>query len=113
MRKPFLTYFLICAVPLLLLAALNYWNATRSVNRTLDTIVQTDLHSFTATVDQLVEAQGKQVLQLGSPNSQPDASSQPGTIAGVLDHRFFKSLVVYDANRQPLWHSDSSPPPPD
>jgi signal transduction histidine kinase len=30
-----------------------------------------------------------------------------------VDHRFFKSLVMYDAKRQPLWHSDSSPPPPD
>ena len=113
MRKPFLTYFLICAVPLLLLAALNYWNATRSVNSTLDTIVQNDLHSFTAALDQLLDAQGKQVLQLGSPDTQRDAPGQPATIVGVLDHHFFKSLMMYDANRQPLWHSDSSSPLPD
>ena len=113
MRKPFLTYFLICAVPLLLLAALNYWNATRSVNRTLDTIVQTDLHSFTATVDQLLNAQGNEVLQLGSPNTETGPSNQPAPITGVLDHRFFKSLVVYDAARKPHWSTGSSPPPPD
>jgi signal transduction histidine kinase len=113
MRKPFLTYFLICAVPLLLLAALNYWNATRSINNTARTIVQTDLHSFTAAVDQLLDAQGKQVLQLASPNTEAGASNQPALIIGVLDHRFFKSLVVYDAARKPHWSTGSSPPPPD
>ncbi|HEY3579111.1 MAG TPA: ATP-binding protein [Pyrinomonadaceae bacterium] len=110
MRKPFLTYFLICAVPLLLLAALNYWNATRSVNDAVNTIVQNDLNSFTAAVDQLLDAQGKQVLQLGSPNT--DASNQPALIVGVLDHRFFKSLVVYDAARKPHWSTGDSPPSP-
>src|SRR5690349_12605315 len=109
MRKPFLTYFLICAVPLLLLAALNYWNATRSVDNAVNTIVQNDLNSFTAAVDQLLEAQGKQVLQLGSPSTA--ASDQP-LIVGVLDHRLFKSFVVYDAARKPHWSTGGSPPPP-
>ena len=113
MRKPFLTYFLICAVPLLLLAALNYWNATRSIDNTANTIVQTDLHSFTGAVDQLLEAQGKQVLQLGSPNTDAGAPGQPAAILGVLDHRFFKSLVMYDAARKPRWSTGGSPPPPD
>jgi signal transduction histidine kinase len=112
MRKPFLTYFLICAVPLLLLAALNYWNATSSVDHTASAIVQNDLHSFTVAVDELLDAQGKQVLQLGSPNSGVNASSQPATIVGVLDHRFFKSLMMYDAARKPLWSTSGSPPPP-
>lgn len=109
--KPFLTYFLICAVPLLLLAALNYWNATRSVHNAVNTIVQNDLNSFTAAVDQLLDAQGKQVLQLGSPNTETGASNQP-LIVGVLDHRFFTSLVVYDAARKPHWFTGGSPPPP-
>ncbi len=33
-RKPFLTYFGLCAIPLLLLAGLNYWNGLRSVDTT-------------------------------------------------------------------------------
>ena len=39
-RKPFLTYFVLCAIPLLLLAALNYWNGVRTVDATVSTIVQ-------------------------------------------------------------------------
>lgn len=105
--KPFLTYFLICAVPLLLLAALNYWNATRSVDTTVSTIVQSDLNSFTAAVDRLLDDEGKRVLQIASP------SAEPHEIVGVLDHRFFKSLVVYDANRKPRWSNGGSPTPPD
>ena len=42
-QKRFPTYFLICAVPLLLLAALNYWNATHSVSYAVETIAQNDL----------------------------------------------------------------------
>src|SRR6185369_4222595 len=111
--KPFLTYFLICAVPLLLLAALNYWNATRSVDHTASTIVENDLNSFTVAVDQLLDAQGKQVLQLGSPNTEMNASTPPAEIVGVVDHRFFESLVLYDAARKPRWSTGSSPPSPD
>ena len=39
-QKRFLTYFAICAVPLLLLATLNYWNATHSVSKTVEAIVE-------------------------------------------------------------------------
>ena len=37
--KSFLTYFLLCAIPLLLLAGLNYWNGLRTVDSTLGAVV--------------------------------------------------------------------------
>jgi signal transduction histidine kinase len=105
--KPFLTYFLICAVPLLLLAALNYWNATGSVNSTLNTIVQNDLNSFMVTVDRLLEDQGKEVMRLASPVTTSVA--QP---PAVSDGSFFKTVMMYGANHQPLWRRDNPLPPP-
>ncbi|HSL53324.1 MAG TPA: hypothetical protein VK868_02970, partial [Pyrinomonadaceae bacterium] len=51
-RKPFLTYFGLCAIPLLLLAGLNYWNGLRSVDVTTQPIVQNDLNAFNVAVDQ-------------------------------------------------------------
>jgi len=109
MRKPFLTYFLICGVPLLLLAALNYWNATRSIQATVHTVVQDDLHSFTANVDQLLDLEGKALLKLAvTPEIQraaTDSSSQANvtaTVKQVLDLGYFKSLAIYDRNHRPL-----------
>ena len=101
--KPFLTYFLICAVPLLLLAALNYWNATRSVDNALNTIVQNDLNSFMVTVDRLLDDQGKEVMRM----------AQPTGARVVGDRGFFKSVMMYDGNHQPLWRSDEPSPRPD
>ena len=61
-QKRFLTYLLICAVPLLLLAALNYWNATHSVSKTVETIVQNDLQNYTGAVNKLRVHQGSALL---------------------------------------------------
>ena len=107
--KPFLTYFLICAIPLLLLAALNYWNAMRSIDNTVSAITQTDLHSFTAAVDYLLDEQGKKLLQIGSRNSEP----MVGQLALVDDYHVFKSLGMYDAERKPRWSVIGAPPSPD
>src|ERR1051326_9441175 len=88
--KPFLTYFLICAVPLLLLAALNYWNATRSVDNTVATIMQNDLNSFTTVVDQILDEQGKKVLQIASHAPVYKAPTF------VYDYTLFNSLNILD-----------------
>ena len=91
MRKPFLTYFLICAVPLLLLAALNYWNTTRSVDNAVNTIVQNDLNSFLVTVDRLLDDQGKEVMRLASPAEAP----APGLVAQPrVDRSVLNSVVI-------------------
>jgi signal transduction histidine kinase len=116
MRKPFLTYFLICAVPLLLLAALNYWNVTRSVNNTLETIVQNDLNSFTVSVDRLLDDQGKGVLHMASPNAErvnDNRLTEPEGVMLIHDNTFFKSLMMYGADRKPRWSTGSPPPVPD
>ncbi len=52
--KPFLTYFILCAIPLLLLAGLNYWNGIRTVDSTISSIVQGDLNSFNVGVDEVL-----------------------------------------------------------
>jgi signal transduction histidine kinase len=110
--KPFLTYFLICAVPLLLLATLNYWNGTRSVDTTVSTIVQEDLHSFTAAVDQLLDEQGQALLRLAVTPEIQRVSNDPSllknvnaSLKSVLETGHFKSLVLFDRNRQPLWYN--------
>jgi len=52
--KPFLTYFILCAIPLLLLAGLNYWRSIRAVESSFNSIVQGDLNSFNVTVDEIL-----------------------------------------------------------
>ena len=63
-RKPFLTYFGLCAIPLLLLAALNYWNGLRSVDSVAGTIVQSDLNAFNVAVDQELRERKSDFLRL-------------------------------------------------
>ena len=61
--KPFLTYFLLCAIPLFLLAGLNYWNATRSVESSVSAIAQNDLNAFSGAVNELLDENQKRILQ--------------------------------------------------
>lgn len=114
-QKPFLTYFVICAVPLLLLAALNYWNGIRSVNATVNAIVEDDLHMFTAGVDELVQYEGSTLLKLAvMPEIQRVASdpslrqSAHARLRSAWDFGIFKSLALFDRHRQPLWFSTNT-----
>src|SRR5262245_4045188 len=61
--KPFLTYFILCAIPLLLLAGLNYWNGIRTLNSSLSAILQNDLDSFNGAVDEVLEERGRDILR--------------------------------------------------
>src|SRR5215213_2798563 len=102
--KPFLTYFLICAVPLSLLAALNYLNATRSVDNTVAAIVQNDLNSFVISVDEVLKDQERVLLKLAlTPEIQrlkDDASLRgnvESSLKSVLDlSGQFQSLALFD-----------------
>ena len=106
-QTPFLTYFAICAVPLLLLAALNYSNGIRSVETTVSPIVQADLNSFSAGINQLLDDQGNALLKLAVASSSiRDVSLQP-----VLAPGYLKNLTIYDRNRRPI-RSDAGVPPP-
>ena len=113
--KPFLTYFVLCAIPLLLLAGLNYWNGMRAVDYTLNTIVQDDLHSFTLSVDKLLDEEGSVLLKLATVPDVQRAATDPllhdrlnGLFNPVFELRRFKTLAVYNRSRQPLWHQASS-----
>src|SRR5688572_2227852 len=111
-QKPFLTYFLICAVLLSLLAALNYWNGMRSVDATVNAIVQDDLHAFTAGIDELLEYEGNTLLKLAlTPEIQRVANdpsarqSVHARLKSAWDFGVFKSLAFFDRNRRPIWFS--------
>jgi signal transduction histidine kinase len=114
-QKSFLTYFVICAVPLLLLAALNYWNGLRAVNATVNPIVEDDLQSFTAGVDELLQVEGRTLLRLAvTPEIQKvarDPSMRERADARLKmawDFGVFKSLALFDRDRQPRWFSTNT-----
>ena len=118
-RKPFLTYFALCAAPLLLLAGLNCWNGYRSVDSTVSSIVQEDLNSFSAGVDEVLRDQENAILRLALqrniqqavapiPNQQNQSTaayqSASLNLKSVLDQRgHFQSLALFDRNHHPLW----------
>ncbi|HET7113533.1 MAG TPA: ATP-binding protein [Pyrinomonadaceae bacterium] len=115
-RKPFLTYFAFCAVPLLLLAGLNWWNGFRSVDATVSTIVQEDLNSFTAGVDQVIGDQESVILRLAlrrdiqqavtDTSQHQSASSSLRSVLDLPSH--FQSVALFDRNRHPLWFGTPS-----
>src|SRR5918996_2102147 len=105
--KPFLTYFILCAIPLLLLAGLNYWHRIRTVKSNISSIVQSDLNSVNVSVDEILRDKERSVLRLALssnahrvvPNqTDPDLSPLPGD----LDPHF-QSLSLFGRDRQPLW----------
>lgn len=117
-QKRFLTYFLICAVPLLLLAALNYWNATHSVSKTVEAIVQNDLHAFTNTVNKLIDDQGSALLKLAvTPEIQRGANdpSSPERLNAIfnpmLELGHFIRVTIYNRSQQTLWSTGGKPRP--
>jgi len=65
-RRSLLTYLSLCLASLLLLAAFNYWNALRLVERTLADQVQQDLNILTGDVDQRIEEQEKETRRLSA-----------------------------------------------
>jgi signal transduction histidine kinase len=116
--KSFLTYFLLCAIPLFLLAELNYLNSTRSVESAVSTIAQNDLNAFSGAVDELLEENKKSMLQLAivpaarDAISRRDIESATGTPQPPLPilNSFPKlggslhELTLYDITKRPLWH---------
>jgi hypothetical protein len=112
--KSFLTYFLLCAIPLLLLAGLNYWNGTRTVDSTVSTIAQNDLNAFSAGVDELLDEHQKSILQLaiapatrnliirtesGSPMPLPPREVSQLPQLGDTLHQ----LTIYNSDKIALW----------
>ena len=113
-RKPFLTYFGLCAIPLLLLAGLNYWNGLRSVDSTVGTIVQNDLNAFNVAVDQELRERKSDFLRLSmmkdvqyivSDKERDDVWPQGMfmTLKSIPLLREFDSLTVFNRDRRPFF----------
>ncbi len=112
--KPFLTYFLLCAIPLLLLAALNYWNGTRSVDSTVSTIAQNDLNAFSASVDELLDENQKSILQLAIAPATRDliTSTERASVTPLFPPALLQlpklggslhQLTIYNSAKMSLW----------
>ena len=105
--KSFLTYFILCAIPLLLLAGVNYWNGLRTVDSTLGAIVQNDLNSLNVAVDDLLRDSERHMRRLAlipsvqrALTNDPDVNLTP--VPGDLQPQF-QSLALFDRDRRPLW----------
>jgi signal transduction histidine kinase len=116
--KPFLSYFLFCAIPLLLLAGLNYWNGIRTVDSTLGAVVQSDLNSLNAAVDEELRERKSDILRLAmtedvqrlvtAKNESANLEAAPQNPLAVLKalpefSRSFESLTLFDSDRRVLW----------
>ena len=106
-RKSLLTYFVLCAIPLLLLAGVNYWNGIRTVNSTIASIVQSDLNAFNVGVDQVVRENEHYILRLArtsnvqrvvTNNTDADLNPVPGDITP-----HFESLSLFGRDGKVLW----------
>jgi len=110
--KPFLTYFLLCAVPLLLLAGLNYWNGVRSVNSTIGAIAQDDLNSFNFAVAEIISDRRNALLGLAVTPAVRQAvadKSKPYPVVNL--DGYFQNLTLFDRDRRPLSGDNQSANP--
>jgi signal transduction histidine kinase len=119
--KPLLTYFVLCAIPLLLLAGLNYWNGVRTVNSTLNTIVQNDLSSFNSAVDEILQEREQDIRAfaveppvaniisrkerneidpVSNYEQMMDTRSTLRSVSGLS--RNFESLIIFTGDRKPF-----------
>ena len=114
--KSFLTYFALCAIPLLLLAGLNYWNGIQTVDSAVSAAVQDDFNSFSVAVDEVIGEQEKAIMGLAL---NPDVKQQlvTGTSGdlqrqtSLLDlSKHFQSLTLFDRDRRALNGSHSQLP---
>ena len=116
-RKSFLTYFILSAIPLLLLAGLNYWNGVKSVDAAVGTIAQQDLNTFTSAIDEILNENQKSILQLATaPGTRRLAMRKEVDIHVVLPEspyailntmpapgNTFQSVTLFDDERKPIW----------
>jgi signal transduction histidine kinase len=104
--KSFLTYFVLCAIPLFLLAGLGYWNSTRTVDSTVSAIAQNDLNAFSAAIDELLDENQKNILQFAISRPARDVSemTQPLPKLGGSFHQ----LTLYNSTKTALWTLDNN-----
>lgn len=115
-RKPFLTYFALSAIPLLLLAGLNYWNGLRSIDSTVGAIVQNDLNALNVGIDEALRERKSDFLRLSMMEELPYLADKELAASAVMPQglylklrplpdlsRQFRTLTVFDGNRHPMW----------
>jgi signal transduction histidine kinase len=115
-RKPFLTYFGLCAIPLLLLAGLNYWNGLRSVDATVGAVVQNDLNSFNVAIDAELRERKSDFLRLSLMPELLYIADEETAAESVMGQglylrlrtlpdlsRQFRSLIVFHRDRHPIY----------
>jgi len=115
-RKPFLTYFILCAIPLLLLAGLNYWNGLRSVDSNIGSVVQNDLNSFNVAIDEELRERKSDFLRLSMMEELQYIADEETAAASVMGQglylklrtlpdlsRQFRTLTVFHGDRHPIF----------
>ena len=113
-QKSFLTYFILSAIPLLLLAGLNYWNGIRTVDSTLGAVVQNDLNSLNVGIDEVLRESESYMRRLAlTPSVQGVLGNHtnPDPLGPNVDffprppelQPQFQSLALFDRDRRPLW----------
>ena len=115
-RKPFLTYFILCAIPLLLLAGLNYWNGLRIVDSSVGAVVQNDLNAFNVAIDEELRERKSDFLKLGMMEELQYLADKELARSAAMPQglylklrplpdlsRQFRTLTVFDGNRHAMW----------
>ena len=80
-RRGFLAYLLLCLLPLILLAVLNYWISLRLVDQSVADTAQRDLNALTADTDRRVQQQESEIRRLASAKSVRDLLAASATQA--------------------------------
>jgi signal transduction histidine kinase len=112
-----LTTFIFCAIPLLLLAALNYWNGIRAVDSTLSSVVQNDLNSFNVAIDEELRERKSDVLKLSMSSQMQSVVSDKERVDVIPQGLFltlnelpplkeFRSFTVFNRDRRPFGFRD-------
>lgn len=113
----FLTTFIFCAIPLLLLAGLNYWNGIHTVDSTLSSIVQNDLNSLNTAVDEHLRERKSDLLKLSLMRQMQDVVSDKERIDLIPQGLYletnqlprlkeFRSLTIFNRDRRPFGFRD-------
>ncbi len=116
-RKPFLTYFVLSAIPLLLLAGLNYWNGLRSVNATVSTMVQNDLNALNVGIDNALRERKSDFLRLSMMGEVDHLVADRDPVVTTMMpqgifwlakalpdlSRQFRTLILFDKDHRPVW----------
>lgn len=101
--RHFLTAFILCLTPLLLLALFNYWIGIRTVDITLGAIVQDNLNALTGEIDRRVDDEQRQLTQFALSSSvrrlletAEKETVSPEQLVPPSGH--WRHLLLYDRN---------------